>query len=168
MNSINIKSKSTTVKLVYISTLIAISFIGSLIKIQGTIALDSMPGFFAALFLRPVSGAVVGSVGHLLTALTSGFPLTLPIHLIIGLEMAVFVYIFGWIYEKINPIFASIIAIILNGLVSVIILAPATVWLGFPLSGKSFIYAMAGPLTLASAVNVILAVIVYRIVQDRI
>ena len=168
MNSINIRSKSTTVKLVYISTLIAISFIGSLIKIQGSIALDSMPGFFAALFLGPVSGAIVGSIGHLLTALTSGFPLTLPIHLIIGLEMAVFIYIFGWIYEKTNPIFASIIAIILNGLASVIILAPATIWLGFPLSGKPFIYAMAGPLTLASAVNVILAVIVYRIIKDRI
>ena len=87
MNSIDIKSKSTTVKLVYISTLIAISFIGSLIKIQGTIALDSMAGFFAALFLGPLSGALVGSMGHLLTALTSGFPLTLPIHLIVALQM---------------------------------------------------------------------------------
>lgn len=168
MNSRNMESKSTTVKLVYIAMLVAISFIGSLIKIQGTIALDSMAGFFAALFLGPISGALVGSMGHLLTAITSGFPLTLPIHLIITLQMAVFVYIFGRIYEKTNEVFASIVAIILNGIVAVIMLAPATTWMGLPLSGKSFIYAMAGPLTLASAVNIILASVIYKVIKGRI
>lgn len=168
MNSKHLETKNTTVKLVYISVLIAISFIGSLIKIQGTIALDSMAGFFAALFLGPVPGALVGSIGHLLTSFTSGFPLTLPIHLIITLQMAAFVYIFGWLYERSNLVLASIVAIILNGLVAVIILAPVTIWLGFPLSGKAFIYAMAGPLTLASAVNIILASVIYKILESRI
>lgn len=168
MNSRRIESRTTTVKLVYIATLISISFIGSLIKIQGTIALDSMAGFFAALFLGPISGALVGSIGHLLTAMTSGFPLTLPIHLIIALEMAVFVYIFGQVYKKTNEVVASIVAIILNGIVAVIILAPFTVWLGLPLSGKTFIYAMAVPLTLASAVNIILASVIYKIIKGRI
>lgn len=168
MNSRQIESKNTTVKLVYISVLIAISFIGSLIKIQGTIALDSMSGFFAALFLGPVAGALVGSIGHLLTAFTSGFPLTIPIHLIIGLQMAAFVYLFGWVYEKTNLLLASIVAIILNGIVAVIILAPATIWFGLPLTGKAFIYAMAGPLTIASTVNVILAGLVYKMIKSRI
>jgi uncharacterized membrane protein len=162
------ESKSTTVKLVYIATLVAISFIGSLIKIQGTIALDSMAGFFTALFLGPISGALVGSMGHLLTAITSGFPLTLPIHLIITLQMAVFVYIFGRIYERTNEVVASIVAIILNGIVAVIMLAPVTIWMGLPLSGKAFIYAMVGPLTLASAVNIILASVIYKIIKGRI
>lgn len=168
MNSRHVESKNPTVKLVYISILIAISFIGSLIKIQGTIALDSMPGFFAALFLGPVAGALVGSIGHLLTAFTSGFPLTLPIHMIIALQMAVFIYIFGWVYEKTNEVLASILAIVLNGLVAVIMLAPVTIWFGLPLSGKAFIYAMVGPLTLASAVNIILACIVYKIIKSRV
>lgn len=168
MNSKNIETKSTTVKLVYISVLIAISFIGSLIKIQGTIALDSMAGFFAALFLGPVSGALVGSIGHLLTAFTSGFPLTLPIHLIIVLQMAAFVYIFGWVYEKTNLVLASIVAIILNGVVAVMMLAPATVWYGLFPNNKSFIYLMIGPLTLASAVNIILACLIYKIIKSRI
>lgn len=168
MNSRHMESKTTTVKLVYIATLIAISFVGSLIKIQGTIALDSMPAFFAALFLGPIPGAWVGSIAHLLTAFTSGFPLTLPIHLIITLEMAIVVYIFGLIYEKTNEIFASIIAIILNGIGTVILLAPITTWMGFPLNGKAFIYAMVGPLTLASAVNIILASVVYKIMKVRV
>lgn len=168
MNLRQAESKNTTLKLVYISLLIAISFIGSLIKIQGTIALDSMPGFFAALFLGPVAGALVGSIGHLLTAFTSGFPLTIPIHVIISLQMAVFVYIFGWLYEKTNLVLASIVAIILNGIVAVAMLAPITIWLGFPLSGKAFILAMAVPLTIASAVNVILAGLVYKIIKSRI
>ncbi|HLR21283.1 MAG TPA: ECF transporter S component [Tissierellaceae bacterium] len=159
------KSKNKTVELVYIATLIAISFIGSLIKIQGTIALDSMPGFFAALYLDPLSGALVGGIGHLLTSLTSGFPLTLPIHLIITLQMAVFIYIFGLIYKNVNGIIASIIAIILNGIGATLILAPITVWIGLPLSGTGFIYAMALPLTIASAVNVILAVIIYKVIK---
>lgn len=167
MNSRHMESKSNTVKLVYIATLIAISFIGSLIKIQGTIALDSMPAFFAALFLGPVSGALVGGMAHLLTSLTSGFPLTLPIHIIITLQMAVVVYIYGLAYEKTNGIFATIIGIILNGIGAVILLAPVTTWLGLPLSGKAFIYAMAGPLSLASGINIILASIVYKIMKVR-
>lgn len=168
MNSRHLESRSTTVKLVYIATLIAISFIGSLIKIQGTIALDSMAGFFAALFLGPIPGALVGSIGHLLTAMTSGFPLTLPIHLVITLQMALFVYIFGRVYEKINEVVACTVAIILNGVVAVLMLAPITTWVGFPLSGKAFIYAMVGPLTLASAVNIILASVIYKIIKNRI
>lgn len=168
MNFTRIESKSTTVKLVYIATLVAISFIGSLIKIQGTIALDSMAGFFAALFLGPIPGALVGSIGHLLTAMTSGFPLTLPIHLVITLQMALFVYIFGRVYEKTNEIVACTVAIILNGIVAVLMLAPITIWVGFPLSGKAFIYAMVGPLTLASAVNIILASVIYKMIKNHI
>ena len=168
MNSKHMNDKSTTVKIVYIGMLVAISLIGSLIKIQGTIALDSMPGFFAALFLGPAYGGLVASIGHILTALTSGFPLTIPIHIIITLQMGVFAYLFGIIYKKSNGIIACIVAIILNGLGSVLMLAPITKWLGFPLSGKAFIYAMIGPLTLASAVNIILAYVIYLMIGNKI
>lgn len=164
MNYSNVKEKTTTKKLVYLSLLIALSFIGSLIKIQGTIALDSMPGFFAALFLGPMSGAIVGSIGHLITSMSSGFPLTLPIHLIITLGMGVVAYLFGMIYKKTNGIVACIAGVLLNGLALVLALAPFTTWLGLPLSGKAFIYAMVLPLSLVSAVNIILAYIIYKII----
>ena len=168
MNYKSIEEKNTTTKLVYISMLIAISFIGSLIKIQGTIALDSMPGFFAALYLGPVAGAIVAGVGHLLTSLSSGFPLTLPIHLIVTLEMAIVVYLFGIIYKKFNGMAACISGIILNGVAMVLVLAPFTIWLGLPLNGKAFIYAMVVPLTIAAAVNIVLAYIIYKTIGKRI
>lgn len=168
MNYNSIEKKNTTTKLVYISMLIAISFIGSLIKIQGTIAFDSMPGFFAALYLGPVSGAIVASVGHLLTSVSSGFPLTLPIHSIVTLEMGIVVYLFGIIYKKFNGVIACTSGILLNGVAMVLVLAPFTIWLGLPLNGRAFIYAMVVPLTIASAVNVILAYIIYKTIGKRI
>ncbi len=168
MNYKSLEERNTTTRLVYISMLIALSFIGSLIKIQGTIALDSMPGFFAALYLGPLAGAIVASVGHILTSLSSGFPLTLPIHLIITIEMGIVVYLFGIIYKRFNAIAACVSGILLNGLAIVLVLAPFTIWLGLPLNGKAFIYAMVGPLTIASAVNVILAYIIYRTIGKRI
>lgn len=161
------ESEKAVRNLVYISMFIALSFIGSLIKIQGTIALDSMAGFFAALFLNPVSGALVGGMAHLLTAFIGGFPLTLPLHIIVSLQMVVVVYLFGLIYRKTNLVVASIVATILNGVVAAVMLAPVTTWIGLPLNGKAFIYVMIAPLTIASAVNIILAGILYKIIKDR-
>lgn len=168
MNHKSIESRNTTTKLVYISMLIAISFIGSLIKIQGTIALDSMPGFFAALYLGPIAGAIVASIGHILTSMSSGFPLSLPIHLIITFGMGLAVYLFGIIYQRSNGIVACISGILLNGIALVLLLAPFTIWLGLPLNGSAFILAMIAPLTLASAVNVILAYTIYKTIGQRI
>lgn len=160
------RRKSTT-KLVYVALLVALSFIGSLIKIQGSIALDSLPGFFSALFLNPALGALVAALGHILTAMTSGFPLTIVIHIIIMTMMALAAYVFGVIYKKYNIVIASIIAILLNSVVELLILMPITKWLGFPLSGWAFFLAMIGPLTLASAVNIILAGVVYELIGKR-
>lgn len=162
MHSISEHEKSTTIKLVYAAMLIALSFIGSLIKIQGTIALDSMAGFFASLFLGPALGSLVGALGHILTAFTSGFPLTLPIHIIITLQMAVAVYLFGFIYKKTNGVIAIVSAVILNGPLAVLVLSPITKALDFPLNGKAFVYAMIVPLTLASIVNIVLAYIIFK------
>lgn len=157
--------RKSTINLVYVAMFIALSFIGSLIKIQGTIALDSMSGFFASLFLGPAGGALVGALGHLITALTSGFPLTIPIHLIITVQMAIVMYLFGIIYRRINGILAVIVAILLNGIGAVLLLAPITTMVGLPLSGKAFIYAMVVPLTLASAVNIILAYMIFKVIK---
>lgn len=168
MNPKSIEERNTTTKLVYISMLVAISFIGSLIKIQGTIALDSMPGFFAALYLGPVAGAIVASIGHILTSMSSGFPLSLPMHLLITLGMGISVYLFGIIYKKFNGIAACIAGILLNGVALVFFLAPFTIMLGIPLNGTAFILAMIVPLTLASAVNVILAYTIYKTIGQRI
>ncbi|RKD30592.1 ECF transporter S component [Thermohalobacter berrensis] len=168
MRESSIIKRSKVTKLTYCALLIALSAIGSMIKIQGSIAFDSMPGFFAALFLGPVYGAVVAGIGHFLTATLSGFWLTIPMHIIVALEMALFGYIFGIVYKKINGIIASMIAIILNGPVAALIAVPTSLILGLPLRGWSLFYAVIIPLTVASAANVVLAFMLYKVLQKRI
>ena len=86
--------------LVISAMLVAVSFIGANIKLMNTVAFDSMPGFFASIFLGPVYGAVIAAMGHFFTAMLSGFPLSLPVHILIMLDMAVTMLIFGNIYSK--------------------------------------------------------------------
>ncbi|WP_352420200.1 ECF transporter S component [Proteiniborus sp.] len=160
--------KSNITKLTYCGMLIGLSAVGAMIKISGSIAFDSMPGFFAALFLGPLAGAIVAGLGHLLTALTSGFPLTLPMHLFLVIEMALFAYLFGVIYKKSGGIIASIVAIALNGPISALIVVPLSIILGLPLNGWPLFSVVIIPLTLASAANVLLALFVFKALNMRI
>lgn len=147
--------------------LIALSAIGAMIKIQGTIAFDSMPGYFAALFINPVAGSFVALLGHLLTAATSGFPLTIPMHLIVALEMGLCAYVFGALGRKTNGLIACLAAILLNGPACTLITAMAASGLGLPFSGSAMFYALVIPLTVASAANIILAYLIFRVMEKR-
>jgi uncharacterized membrane protein len=164
------RSLKSTESLIYLAMLIALSYIGSLIKIGpgGSIALDSMPAFFAALLMGPVAGAVVGFIGHMLTAMTGGFPFTLPIHLIIAAEMAGICWIFGLMGERLNIVIPTITTIILNGVVATFISAYAMELMGVVPSAIGLFKVLVGPLTIVSAVNVVLAVVLHRILKDRI
>lgn len=148
--------------------LIALSAIGAMIKIQGTVAFDSMPGYFAALYISPMTGAVVIALGHLLTALTSGFPMTIPMHLLLMGMMAIIAYIFGVLARKTNGIISCTVATILNGPVATLISAFVATFLLLPLNGMTMFYALAIPLTVASGINIILAYIVYKLIKNRI
>jgi len=140
---------------------IALSAVGALIKVPsptGTVAFDSAPGFIAALILGPGPGAVVAALGHLLTSLFSGFPMTLPLHLIVALEMAAFAAIFGYMGKR--NLAAGVIAVsLLNG-----IIAPAT-FIIFPNYGIPFFTAMVIPLLVASAANVVVSALVYKAIE---
>lgn len=167
MKNAVVTSKSSVTQMTYCAIFVGLSYIGALVKIQGSIAFDSMPAYFAAILLGPSLGAVVGVLGHLLTAITSGFPMTLPMHLIIASIMGVTVFLFGWVYKRSNYILASITAIIFNGPVSTLIAAYFSKLLGMQFSGWTLFYAMVIPLTLASAANVILAVILHKAIGKR-
>ncbi|ABW19742.1 ECF transporter S component [Alkaliphilus oremlandii] len=147
--------------------LIGLSAIGAMIKIQGTIAFDSMPGFFAALFISPMAGGAVASLGHLLTAFTSGFPLTLPMHLMLTVVMGIIAYFFGVIERKVNGVLACVIAILLNGPVATFIAGITASLLGLPLSGSAMFTALVIPLTVVAAVNVILAYIIFKVLPRK-
>jgi len=137
---------------------IALSAVGALIKVPsptGTVAFDSAPGFAAALLLGPGPGAAVAALGHLLTSLFAGFPLTLPIHIIIALEMAVFAAIYCHMGKR--HLAAGVIAVsLLNG-----IIAPAT-FIPLPNYGIAFFSAMVFPLLVASSANVIVSALIYK------
>lgn len=163
-NNKSINTRNITI----LGMLIGLSYIGSLLKIQGTIAFDSLPGYFAALFLGPVYGFIVAGLGHLLTAITSGFPMTLPMHLIVALEMAFIAYLFGVIYKKTNGIVASIIAIILNGPILALLAVPVSIALKLPFNGWALFSFIITSLTIASALNVIIAYILFKGIKNKI
>ena len=140
--------------LTIMAMLIALSAIGSLIKVFNTVAFDSMPGYFAALFLGGWQGALVISLGHMLTALTSGFPLSLPIHIYVAIQMAIYSYLFKLFYDKFNIYIGIAIATILNGPLAALSMVPIFGW--------GFFTALVIPLTVASFLNILLAVLVYK------
>jgi len=139
--------------------LIALSAAGAHLKvpsITGTPAVDSAPGYFAALAFGPGEGALVAAFGHMLTALTAGFPLTLPLHSLISLGMSGCAACLAWISSRSGTMIAGIVTLLLNGigLPAIFIFVP-----GF---GARFFFAMVPPLMVASSVNLLISMMVYR------
>ncbi len=105
----------------YIAIFIALSAVGAMIKIPspvGTIGLDSAPGYFCALAFGYIEGAAVIFIGHLLTAGVVGFPLGLPLHLFIGIQMALWAILVRFIKQKIGLWPAVLTGVVLNGVLS--------------------------------------------------
>ena len=96
--------KSSARILVLMGLFIALSVVGAYIKIPNpitsSIALDALPAYLASLLLGGKYGAIIGAVGHLVSATIGGFPLSLPIHLVVAIQMTVIMPIFGWISKK--------------------------------------------------------------------
>ena len=95
---------------------------------------------FAALFLGPVQGSIVGALGHLLTAATSGFPMTLPMHIFLIIEYGLIAYLFGMIYKKRGEVIvSSVVARVLNmDQAGTLIAVPLSIIFVFPFNGASF------------------------------
>lgn len=162
------KEKINTRWLVYCALMIALSFIGAQIKVVQSIAFDSMPAFFAALLIGPIGGAVVGIFGHLLTAITSGFPYTLPVHILVALGMGGICFTFGLLKEKVNIIINNIIAIFLNGVVLALMATMLMLMLGMIPGIRETFVGLIIALTPASAANVIIGTILYKLIGDKI
>lgn len=151
-------------KLVIAALFIALSFVGAQIKIMGSIAFDSMAGFLGTLMLGPVFGAIIGAIGHFLTAATTGFYLTLPVHFIIMVDMAFTMIFFGLIYKALKNV-SKLTAYIVSGVAAVVINGPVSLVMLIPMLGKG-IFAMAPILSLAAAANVIIAIAIYKFLPD--
>jgi riboflavin transporter len=149
---------SSTRRLTYLAMFIALSAAGANIKIPsviGTPALDSLPAFIAGLVLGPVNGAIVAALGHMLSALTVGFPLSIPIHLLIAVGMAGVVAVFALV-SRFTIWGGAAAGVLMNG-----ILFPA-MFILIPSFGKPFFLAMVIPLLVASVINIVLAEIVFQ------
>jgi len=143
-----------TKELTITAVLIALSAVGSVIKLYNTVAFDSMPGYFASLYLGGLKGVLVIGFGHMLTAITSGFPFGIPVHLLIALMMALCAYVFKFIYKKYNIYIAILVATIING--------PIFSLTFVPIFGWGFFFGMVAPLTIGSLLNVVLASLIYK------
>ncbi|MGM0547727.1 MAG: ECF transporter S component [Bacillota bacterium] len=163
MQKLNSKSQSilNTSFLVKVALLTALSVIGSYLKFPGpvgSIALDSLPGFLGAVLLGGKGGALILVLGHFLSALNSGFPLG-PIHILIAFIMGSCGFIFSYLMQK-NIYLAVAITTFVNGAVSAALLIP---FFGIP-----FFYSTAPVLTVASLANIILAVVISKLIKDKV
>jgi len=152
-------------RLVILSLFIALSAVLANIKIFSTIAFDSLPAFLAAMLISPLAGGVVGALGHLLSAFTSGFPLTVPMHLFIALQMLIIVWFYGILFKKSNKYVAMLIAIILNGPVATYLSGVLISFMDEAFTVNSFFTLMVLPLTLVSAINIVLAFILQKVMK---
>lgn len=158
-----------TKKLVLVALLVALSFVGSNLKIFGTIAFDSLPAFLGALLLGPAYGAIIGFLGHIFSALLSGFPYGLVIHGVIAASMAITMFGFGFTYKKlqnrvapaVNLVIAGVVGTILNGPVSLAISYPLLV----PMMGQAGVFAMLPVLTITSAANIVFALVLFKALE---
>lgn len=141
--------KSKTQKLCILALLCALSAVGARFPLYGSVALDALPAFLAALLLGGMEGAAVGAAGHMLTATLSGFPLTLPLHLVVAAEMAGVCFAAGLLRQRGKlPIPAcAAAAFLLNGLVSPLVL------LFWPGMGLPVFLAFLPPLLAGSGLN---------------
>lgn len=138
----------------------ALAVVGSFIKIPvppGTAALDSTAAFVSMAFLPAPLAAAAGAIGHIATALTSGFPLSLPIHLLIAVEMAIVAGVAALIYKRGRRAMSWVWIIVANG-----ILSPIPYY--FILSPAMYI-AVAPGILIATSINVVVAAILIPVLQ---
>ncbi|MDD4691051.1 MAG: ECF transporter S component [Eubacterium aggregans] len=157
-----------TKKLVYAALFIALAFVGANIKIMGSIAFDALPAFLATLILGWGWGAVIAAIAHLLTAALSGFPFTLPAHIITAIMMSVTMIAFyftikGCLFKKLNPVLAyglgCVVAVMVNVPIALLAVAPVFT---LPVA-----ISLIPALLPAAILNVLLAVIIYNLLPAR-
>lgn len=142
-------------RLTTVGMLLALSYLGSLIKIPtpvGTTAFDSAPAYFSGLLLGGSWGALVGFAAHLFTALVSGFPLSLPVHLVVAIGMGGSVLLFSRLWRQAKPL-AIVGALLANGVLLPLCLA---LWPSFTL--QAIIFTMVPYLLLATLLNLVVVI----------
>lgn len=156
-------SRRVTYRLARTSVFCALSVVGSFIHLPSpvqTVALDSAPGFLAALIFGPFDGAVVSAVGHLATSVINGFPLGI-LHLPIAFGLGVAGASIG-ILNRINYRWNLVLALVTGVLINT-----GLVVLAVPALGWSASLALAPFLLFAAATNAAVAGVAFRALKGR-
>jgi uncharacterized membrane protein len=146
-----------TLRIARTGILIALCVVGALIRIPspvGTVALDAAPAFLAAFAFTLPEAMLVAVLGHLVSAATAGFPLSLPVHAIVAVSMAVAVAGAGWAARRVGVWAGVVVGILLNGVGAPLVLVPLLGW--------GFFVGMLAPLLVGASANVILAALVAK------
>lgn len=159
----------STKKITICSLFIALSVVGANIKIFSTIAFDAFPAFLGGLILGPIYGGVIGMLGHMATAITSGFPMTVPVHIVIAVFMFITVFCFSKIYTFfINKTKSRVLSILVSSIVGVIINAPITLIFLIPILGVGMCLGLLIPLIIGATANFLLCGLVYCALEGKI
>lgn len=120
-----------TYRIARITIFNALSVVGSFLHLPGpvqTVAFDSAPGFFVALYFGPGDGAAVSGIGHLATSVVNGFPLGM-LHLPIAVGLGAAGAAIGFLNKKWNVACGIVAGIAINtGLI--VLAVPALGWAG--------------------------------------
>lgn len=153
-------------RIVLTAMLLALCVVGANIKIMGSVAFDSMPAFLGAILLGPFYGTFLGFFGHIVSAALSGFPLSIPVHLVIAVFMGLCMFVFGWIrnrYKTSHRLGITLGADVIGYLINV----PLESICLYPIMGPA-IWAFFVPLTLATVTNLIVCELIYVALPQRV
>lgn len=159
-----IRRPSWTFRIARISVFSALSVVGSFIHLPGpvqTVAFDSAPGFFTALFFGPMDGAIVTGLGHLATASINGLPLGF-LHLPIAAGLAGAGAAIGLVNRlnwPVNPALALAVGTVIN--VGLVVLA-------VPVLGWEATLAFVPLLAFAAGMNALFAGLIYVGVRGKV
>lgn len=159
------KRRSQTIRVAATAIFTALSVVGSYIPIPGPIpslAFDSAPGFFAAMFFGIYEGAFVCGVGHLATAAVHGFPYGW-LHIPIAAAMALAGAAIG-ICVRLNKNWGFIPGSIAAVIINTVVVFPLAPWLG----GIAVAFALVPALIAGATINVVIAAIAYIAIRGKI
>ena len=122
-----------------------------------SIGFDSSPAFVGALMLGPVAGAVLGALGHIATAASTGFPLSVPIHVAIAIIMAGTGASIGYITKRMTSSFFYVVSGIVGYIINVGVGLAVITWM---MQSIEVVAILFGPLSLAYALNYVGAALV--------
>ncbi len=149
-----------TYRIARITVFCTLSVIGSFIHLPGpvqTVAFDSAPGFFAALYFGPLDGAAVSGIGHMATSIVNGFPLGI-LHFPIAFGLGAAGAVVGFLNRRLNFV---------SGIVAGIAINTGLIVLAVPALGWGGVVSFLPFLLLAASANGFVACVAYLSIRGR-